>query len=81
MKCKLNLWDTYYYPFQELLSCFLSINVQTEIHRTVILPVALCGCEMWFLTLRKEHRPRVFETRVVKYLGLSGSYRTLEKTV
>jgi hypothetical protein len=27
--------------------------------------VALCGCETWFLTLRKEPLLRVFENRVL----------------
>jgi hypothetical protein len=35
-------------------------------YRTIILPVVLCGCETWLLTLRKERRPRVFENRVLK---------------
>jgi hypothetical protein len=30
------------------------------------LPVVLCGCETWFLTLREEHRLRVFENRVLR---------------
>jgi len=34
--------------------------------KTVILPVVLYGCETWSLTLREEHRPRVFENRVLK---------------
>jgi hypothetical protein len=28
--------------------------------------VVLCGCETWSLTIRKEHRQRVFETRVLR---------------
>jgi hypothetical protein len=32
--------------------------------RTVILPVVLYECETWSLTLREEHRLRVFENRV-----------------
>jgi hypothetical protein len=28
--------------------------------------VVLCGCETWFLTLREEHRLRVFENRVLR---------------
>jgi hypothetical protein len=32
----------------------------------VILPVILYGCETWYLTLREEHRLRVFENRVLK---------------
>jgi hypothetical protein len=32
----------------------------------VILPVVLYGCETWSLTLREEHRLRVFENRVLR---------------
>jgi hypothetical protein len=32
----------------------------------MILPVVLYGCETWSLTLRKEHRLRVFENRVLR---------------
>jgi hypothetical protein len=32
----------------------------------IILPVVLYGCETWSLTLRKEHRLRVFENRVLR---------------
>jgi hypothetical protein len=31
-----------------------------------ILSVFLYGCETWFLTLREEHRLRVFENRVLR---------------
>jgi hypothetical protein len=31
-----------------------------------ILPVVLYGCETWCLTLREEHRLRVFENRVLR---------------
>jgi hypothetical protein len=31
-----------------------------------ILPVVLYGCETWSLTLREEHRLRVFENRVLR---------------
>jgi hypothetical protein len=30
------------------------------------LPVVLYGCETWWLTLREEHRLRVFENRVLR---------------
>jgi hypothetical protein len=30
------------------------------------LPVVLYGCETWSLTLRKEHRLRLFENRVLR---------------
>ena len=47
-------------------SSLLSKNLKTKIYRTVILPVVLCGCETWSLTLREERRLRVFESRVLR---------------
>jgi hypothetical protein len=44
----------------------MSINVKVNIYKTIILPVVLYGCETWSLTLRKEHRLRVFEIRVLR---------------
>jgi hypothetical protein len=32
----------------------------------IILPVVLYGCEAWSLTLREEHRLRMFENRVLR---------------
>jgi hypothetical protein len=37
-----------------------------KIYRTIILLVVLYGCEIWSLTLREEHRLRVFENRVLR---------------
>jgi hypothetical protein len=37
-----------------------------RIYKTIILPVVLHGCETWALTLREEHRLRVFENRVLR---------------
>jgi hypothetical protein len=37
-----------------------------RIYKTIILPVVLDGCETWSLTLREEHRLRVFENRVLR---------------
>ena len=48
-----------------LSSSVLSKNVKNKMYRTIILPV-LCGCETWLLTLREEHRLRVFENRVLR---------------
>jgi len=36
------------------------------VHITIILPVVLYGFETWSLTLREEHRLRVFENRVLR---------------
>jgi hypothetical protein len=56
--------------FQNLLSsCLISKNLKIKIYKTVILPVVLYGCETWSLTLREEHRPRVFENRVLRLYG------------
>ena len=47
-------------------SILLSKNLKIKIYRTIILPVVLYGCETWSLTLREEHRLRVFENRVLR---------------
>jgi hypothetical protein len=41
-------------------------NVRIRIYKTIILSVVLYGRETWFLTLREEHRLRVFENRVLR---------------
>jgi hypothetical protein len=40
--------------------------LKVKIYKTIILPVVLYGCETWSLTLREEHRLRVFENRVLR---------------
>jgi hypothetical protein len=40
--------------------------VKIKIYKTVILPVVLYRCETLSLTLREEHRLRVFENRVLR---------------
>jgi hypothetical protein len=44
----------------------LSGKLKVKIYKTIILPVVLCGCETWSVTLREEHRLRVFENRVLR---------------
>jgi hypothetical protein len=34
--------------------------------KNVVLPVVLCGCETWAVTLREENKLRVFENRVLR---------------
>jgi hypothetical protein len=41
-------------------------NLKIKIYKTVILPVVLYGCETWSVTLREEHRLRVFENRELR---------------
>jgi hypothetical protein len=44
----------------------VSKNIKIRIYKTIILPVFLYGCETWSLSLREEHRLRVFENRVLR---------------
>jgi hypothetical protein len=48
-----------------LSSCLLSRNIKVKIYKLIVLTVVLYGCETWSLTLREEHRLRVFENRVL----------------
>jgi hypothetical protein len=55
-----------------------------ELHlKTIILPVVLYGCETWSLTLREEHRLRVFENRMLRRISgpkrdeVTGEWRKL----
>ena len=58
---------------QNLLSSnLLTKNIKIKIYGTIILPVLLCGCQTSSLTLRKEHRLRVFENRVLRRIFGSG---------
>jgi hypothetical protein len=49
-----------------LSSHLLSRNVKVKIYKIIILPVVLYGCETLSLTLREEHRLRMFENRVLR---------------
>jgi hypothetical protein len=40
-------------------------TLKIKIHKTVILPVVLYGCNTWSLTLREHHRLRGSENRVL----------------
>jgi hypothetical protein len=56
--------------FEKLIVTQIPISYQKKlkikIYRTVTLPVVMYGCETWSLTLREEHRLRVFESRVLR---------------
>jgi hypothetical protein len=43
--------------------------MKIKIYKTIILLVVLYGCETLSLTLRDEHRLRVFENRVLRIFG------------
>jgi len=40
--------------------------VSIKIHRNIVLPVVLYGCETWSLTLREERKLRVFQNMVLR---------------
>jgi hypothetical protein len=44
-------------------------SVKVKIYTTVILPVVLYGYEAWSLTLREEHKWKVFENSVLRIFG------------
>jgi hypothetical protein len=67
IKSRLNFGVASYHSLQIFLSsCLLSKNSKTKICRTIILPSILYECESWSLTLRVEHRLRVFEYSVLR---------------
>jgi hypothetical protein len=84
IKRRLNSGNACYHSVQDLLSsCLLSKNVKVRIYKALILPVVLYGCETWSLTLREEHKLRVFENRVLRRIfgpkrdGVTGEWRKL----
>jgi hypothetical protein len=64
-------------------SRLLPKNVKIRIYKTIILPVVLYGCETWSLTLREEHKLKVFENRVLRRIfgpkrdDVTGDWRQL----
>jgi hypothetical protein len=75
IKRRLNSSSVCYDSVQNLLSSrLLSKNLKIRIYKTlkfsffsfIILPVVLYGCETWSLTLREEHRLRVFENGLLR---------------
>jgi len=67
MKCRLKSANACHHSVQNILSSkLLSKDAKIKIYRTIILPIVLCGCETWSLTLREEHRLRVFENKVLR---------------
>ena len=64
---RLKSGNAHHHSVQTLLSSsLLSTNIKIRIYRAIILHVVLYGCETWSLTLREEHRLRVFENKVLR---------------
>jgi hypothetical protein len=67
VKSRMKSGNIYYHSAQKLLpSSSLCKNIKITIHRTIILPVVLYGCETWSLKLREEGRLRVSENRMLR---------------
>ena len=67
IKSRINMGNACYYSLEKiLLSHLLSKKLKVNTYKTIILPVVLYGCETWSLTLREEHRLRVFENKVFR---------------
>ena len=62
IKSRLKSGNACYQSLQHLFSSSLLCKyIKIKIYRTVMLAFALYGCETWLLTLREEHRLKVFE--------------------
>jgi hypothetical protein len=67
IKSRLSYGNAFYHSVQSLLSSrLLSRILRVKIYKTIILSFVLHECETWSLTLREEHRLRVFENRVLR---------------
>jgi len=67
IKSRLKSGNACYHLVQNLLSSsLLPKNKKIKIYRTIILPVVLYKYETRSLTLREEHRLRVFENRMLR---------------
>jgi len=65
MKIRLKSGNVCCHSVQNILSSsLLSKSFKFQIYRTIILPIVLCGCETWSLTLREERRLRVSEENI-----------------
>jgi hypothetical protein len=70
IKRRVNFGNACYHSVQNLLSSsLLRKNAKVRIYKTIILPVVEYGYETWSLTLREEHKLRVFENRVLRIFG------------
>jgi hypothetical protein len=59
------------------MACLLNVKITT--YNSIIFPVVLYGCEARSLTLWEEHRLRVFENRVLRWIfgPKTGDWRKL----
>ena len=84
IKRKINMGNACYYSLEKILSShLLSKKLKVNTYKSIILPVVMCGCETWSLTLREEHRLRMFENKVLRKIfgakrdEITGGWRKL----
>ena len=84
IKRRINMANACYYSLDKIISSrLLSKKLKVKTYKTIILPVVLYGCETWSLTLREEHRLRVFENKVLRKIfgakrdEITGEWRKL----
>ena len=66
IKSRLKSGNACYHSVHHLLSSLLLFkNIKIKIYRTIILLIALYGCETWSRTLREERTLRVSENRML----------------
>ena len=60
--------------------------MKVKTYKTITPPVVLYGCETWSLTLREEHRLRLFENKVLRKIfggkrdEITGEWRKLHNS-
>jgi hypothetical protein len=86
IKSRLMTGNTCYHSLQNILSSSLLYkNKKIKVHRIIILPAVLYGCDIRSVTLRDERRLRVLEKRVLRRIfwpkrdGVTGEWRKLHK--
>ena len=84
IKRRINMGNECNYSLEKIvLSHLLSKKLKVNTNKTIILPVLLYGCETWSLTLREEHRLRVFENKILRNIygakrdEITGEWRKL----
>ena len=85
IKRRINMGTACYYSLEKILSSrLLSKKLKVKTYKTIILPVVMYRCETWSLTLREEHRLRVFENKVLRKIfgakkdEITGEWRKLD---
>ena len=86
IKQRINTGNACNYSLKKILSHLLSKKLKVNTYKTIILPVVLYGCETWSLTLRDEHRLRVFKNKVLRRIfgakrdGITGEWRKVHNS-